>query len=262
MLYLTIFAKNLKQQTLYRSEFLLSTVGALVSLYVQIAIWQALLAQGAAGSPLGLQAMTAYVIMAYLMRRASEVHFSEVFAQKVNRGDIAIDLIRPVSLKKMLMSEQLSHNVSMIVFACLPVTVIAHMIWGIDVGTSPQMLSLFALSAALAIALLFYLEYIFGLFVFWVRNENYARQILRGLTTIFSGAFVPLWFYPQWLRRIGEFLPFSLMAFEPLQIFLATVSAQEGVVIVLRQLGWLLGLWLVERLVWHRIKANVFVQGG
>lgn len=262
MLYLIVFTKNIKQQMMYRSEFLLSSVGALLFIYVQIAIWQALLGQSPHLSPLGINAMITYIIVAYILRQASRTHFAVAFADKMNKGDIAVDLIRPVNIKNMMISEQLSENICIIVFSCLPVAVIAGFIWGFEFIAGLTMMLLFLISAILAIALHFYLDYTFGLLVFWVRNANHPRQLLGGLITIFSGSAVPLWFYPEWLRNIGMFLPFSLLAFDPIQIFLATVSTHGAMMIITRQIGWLFAIWLTERLVWSRIKNNVFVQGG
>ena len=262
MLYLTIFAKNLKQQTMYRSEFLLASVGSLLFIYVQIAIWRALLGQDAADTAVTISMMVTYVIVALVLQRVSRTYFPRDFKQKVTDGDISIDLIRPVGLKNMMMSQQLGENVCTLLFSCLPVAVVAGFIWGFEFAASPALLGLFVLSAIFAIALRFYAEYIFGLLVFWVRDDVYTRQISSGLMMIFAGAAVPLWFYPDWLRAIGTFLPFGLMAFEPIQIFLATVTVSQAFTIILRQVAWLLGLWLIERFVWSRIKHNVFVQGG
>jgi len=262
MLYFTIFAKNLKQQMMYRSEFLLSAAGSLLFIYVQIAIWRALLGQDAIASPVTLGAMVTYVIVAYVLQRLTRTYFSAAFKEKVNKGDIAIDLIRPVNVKNMLMSEQMGENLCIVIFSCIPVAIIAGLVWGFEFVASPVQLGLFLVSAILAIALRFYIEYIFGLFVFWTREDVYTRQLSSGLMTIFAGAAVPLWFYPDWLRAIGNFLPFSLVAFEPIQIFMATVTVNEALVILARQVIWLFALWLIERFVWSRIKNNVFVQGG
>jgi len=262
MLYAAVFAKNLKQQLMYRSEFVLSAVGSLLFVYVQVAIWRALLGQGAVDTPFTLNIMVAYIIAAFVLRRASRTYFPRAYAEKVNRGDIAIDLVRPVNVKNMMLSEQASENLCVVVFSCVPVAIISGFVWGFQLMAGPALLGLFVVSFFLAIALRFYVEYIFGMLVFWVRSEVYPRQLCEGLMLVFSGAAVPLWFYPDWLRAIGMFLPFGLMAFEPIQIFLATVSVGGALMILARQVLWLGILWLIERFVWGRIKNNVFVQGG
>ena len=257
-----VFSKSIKQQLMYRSEFLLSILGNMVFIYIQISIWRALLANGAGGGITSLAGMVTYVIVSYILRQASRTHFTRTFAVKVNRGDIAIDLIRPVSMKNMLIAEQLSENVCNIVLTGLPVAILAGFIWKIEFVISPLQLLVFGISAVLAVALSLYMDYISGMLVFWTRNEDYTRQMHSGLMTIFAGSAIPLWFYPEWLRAIGSFLPYRLIAFEPVQIFLGKVDLQGSLTIVLHQMLWLAVIYAIERLIWSRMKNNVFVQGG
>ena len=267
MLYGAVFVKNIRLQMMYRSNFLLNIVGSLMFVYVQVAIWQALIGQRPEVSPLGLSAMITYIVAAYTLRQAARTNFFHSFERKVSSGSIALDMIRPVNLKNVMIAEQLSENVISILFSCLPVVLVAGFVWGYDVSANPAQLALFAVAAIFAVAIKFYMEYIFAMLVFWTRDHVYAQsmptsQILSGLTTIFSGAVVPLWFYPEWLRATGMFLPFRLTAFEPIQIFLGTTDIAGALLILAQQLGWLGALWLIERFLWSQIKRNIFVQGG
>jgi len=257
-----VFVKNVRLQMMYRAEFIFTILGSLLSIYVQIAIWQALLAQSPELSPIPINAMITYVIIFYVIRQASHTNFFSVMAQKVNRGDIAVDLIRPVNLKNMLLSEQASENVCTIIFSIAPVAVLASVFWGFELLASPAALAIFIPTAILAIILTFYITYIFSLLIFWTREQVYPRQICGGLLLIFSGSAVPLWFYPQWLQTLGMFLPFRLMGFESIQIFMGLLDIQQAVMVLAHQILWLGGLWLLERFIWSRIKNNVFVQGG
>ena len=257
-----VFSKSIKQQLMYRSEFLLSILGNMVFIYIQISIWRALLANGAGGGITSLAGMVTYVIVAYILRQASRTHFTNAFSKKVKRGDIAIDLIRPVSMKNMMIAEQLSENVCNIVLTCLPVAILAGLIWKVEFVISPLQLLVFAVSVVLAVALSSYMEYVTGMLIFWTHNETSAKQMHGGLMTIFAGSVIPLWFYPEWLRAVGQFLPYRLVAFEPVQIFLGKVDLQGSLTIVLHQMLWLAGIYIAERIVWNIIKTNVFVQGG
>jgi len=262
MVYWAVFVKNVRLQLQYRGEFLLAILSSLLGIYVQIAIWRALLGQSPELSPIGINAMIAYIIVFFVIREASYTRFFATMHEKINRGDIAIDLIRPINMKNMLLSEQASANVCSIIFSVLPVAILAGLMWGFELFIGIQLLLIFIPSLILAIALTFYCQYVFSLLIFWTRDQVYPRQITGGLLLIFSGSAVPLWFYPDWLRRIGEFLPFRLMGFETIQIFMGMLDTSQAARVVLLQMLWLGGLWLVERFLWGRIKNNVFVQGG
>jgi len=264
MFYYAVFQKNLKLQLMYRSEFLLNIVGALLFIYVQISIWQALLQAEIVGDGVAitLSQMVTFVIVSYLLRQASNTNFTTAFDRKINEGNISIDLIKPVNLKNVMFSEQASHNLCIIIFACIPVAIISHFVWGTTFDIGSLELLLFMFSLILAIALRFYIEYIAGLLIFWTRDPVYTRQIFGGLMLIFSGATIPLWFYPYWLANIARFLPFRLVAFEPIQIFLGQVGVTGALIIILQQVLWILAIYGLERFVWYKIQQNVFVQGG
>jgi len=262
MLYWAVFVKNVRLQMMFRSNFLLSIAGSLLFVYVQVAIWQTLLMHRPDVSPVGIYAMITHIIISYALREASRTAFARAFDSKVNKGSIALDLIHPINPKNMMIAEQVSNNVRSILFTVIPMAVVSWFVWGFEVAANPAQLGLFAASAIFAVMLAFYIEYIFGMLVFWTRDYVYTSQLLSGLRSVFAGAVVPLWFYPEWLRTIGYFLPFRFMVFEPIQIFLATVSIEESVHILVWQAGWLVVLWVIERFIWSKIKNNIFVQGG
>jgi len=247
---------------MYRSEFFLNIIGTLLFIYVQISIWCALLPSYATDAIVGSGQMVTFVIVSYLLRQASRTYFTRAFETKINHGNISIDLIRPISLKFMMFAEQLSENLSMILFACIPAAIISGFVWGIELVVGIPNMLLFGLSVLLAITLQFYIEYIAGMCVFWTRDSVYTSQALGGLILIFSGSTVPLWFYPDWLNIVGLFLPFRLMAFEPIRIFMGHADLSGAIEIIAHQALWIVGLYVLERLVWREIQNNVFIQGG
>ncbi len=79
---------------------------------------------------------------------------------------------------------------------------------------------------------------------------------------LFSGSFVPLWFYPDWLYAISACLPFRLIFFEPISIFLGRYAVEDMLQIVLLQLVWLAVLYAAGVWVWSKAQTKVMVHGG
>ena len=123
-------------------------------------------------------------------------------------------------------------------------------------------LSLFLISAMLAIILMFYIDYVFGLAVFWVKNGTHMAFIVYGMFTIFSGVTIPLWFYPAALAKVCDFLPFKLVSFEPISIFLGRYDPAQVWGIIFLQLLWIGFFFLIERLIWRSVQRLMFIQGG
>ena len=260
-MYSLIFQKTMHRVLTYRSEFFIGIIGSIFYVYVQVSIWRALLSTGMGGD-ISLQEMVTYVIIAFAVRGMTHSDMSYIMSDKIKTGQIAMDFIRPIHLIGYQFAEQLSTNCIKMLTQVMPALILSAVAWGFMGPASVVHLLFFIISLVFSVLIMFYLEYIFGLLVFWAKNGTYTDFIMGGLFTVFSGATIPLWFYPEWLRRICDVLPFRLITFEPLQIYLGRLTPDGAFRVLLLQLLWLVFLAVLERLIWSRVQNLVFVQGG
>ena len=248
---------------MYRAEFFLKIAGNILFIYIQVCIWQSLLgAESGMAAQVSIQYMSTYIIIANIFRQLTRTSFGNVFYNKVSKGDIAVDFVRPINLKFYWFAEQLSEHICTIIFSCVPVLVISVLLWGAIAPSSALQILQFSLSAVFAITLAYYIEYIAGLIIFWTKDNVYSRQIVGGLKTIFAGSFIPLWFYPDWLYSLARVLPFRMLTYEPIQIYLGRLDVTEAWNVLFLQLFWIAVFYALERMVWSRIKKAVVVNGG
>jgi ABC-2 type transport system permease protein len=261
-MYLALLSRTFRLQFQYRGETFFRIAGNIIRIYIQVCIWAALLGvSGAADGDVTLPDMVTYVAAAFVLRTLTRTTLAHKLADRVRDGSVAVDLIRPVPLIGYMFFEQLSENLFALVFSGLPVIIVSCAFWGL-VLPSALNLALFILSALLAVLLMFYIEYIFGLFVFWIKNGTHMVMLVGGLFTVFSGATVPLWFYPPALAAVCEWLPFRLIAFEPISVYLGKYDAWQALRVILLQLVWAAVLIVSERLVWRAVQRRMFIQGG
>lgn len=235
-------------------------VGNLLRVYIQVCIWTALLKSGSKDT-VSLQDMVTYTIVAYIFSKITHSNVCAKLSQKVRSGTIAMDLIRPISLKWYLFFEQLSDNIFNLLFVAGPVVILSALVWGIVVSDITYLI-LFVISTVLSVLLAFYFQYVIGLFAFWVKDGTYTRMITEGLLEVFSGAIIPIWFYPSILKNICDWLPFRLIVFEPIAIFLGKYPLPECTNLIGLQLMWIFIFVLFEKFIWHRIQKEIVVQGG
>lgn len=259
-MYWSLMVCNFKQQFQYRGSLYLSIIGQFTWLYIEVSIWTALLKNGVSDGR-DLAMMVTYVLISMLIRSITYNNIAGVIGEKVRSGTIAIELIRPVSLKWFLFYQQLSQNTFSTLFIGAPVVFAGVLIWGASI---PGFMNgcLFLISLVLSIILSFYFQYIMGLFSFWAKDGTCSRMMASGLRTIFSGSTVPLWFYPEFLRNICNILPFRLMFFEPMAIYLGDYRLSGAFRILGLQLIWILIFFLAERFIWFKIQNSITIQGG
>jgi ABC-2 type transport system permease protein len=97
---------------------------------------------------------------------------------------------------------------------------------------------------------------------FWFLTTFHFNWAIGALTTLFSGAFLPLWFFPDGWATVAKLLPFQFLGFVPAATWMGELTGTDlrstiGVGIIWS--GLLLSL---TRLLWDRATQQLVVQGG
>lgn len=247
------------QQFQYRESVFFQFAGTFMWVYIQLCIWRALLEYQGAGRT--FEEMVVYVLVTQIIHLLCDSRVAMNLAEKVRTGDIAVDMIRPVSLKWYSFWEQFSSNLFRLLFTGCPLIVLSVFLWPAAELRAVNV-ALFAAGTGLAVVLNFYFLYTVGLLAFWFKDGTYARMLCNGLMTLFSGRQIPLWFYPAPLYAVCRLLPFRFMVYEPAAILLGEYTAEEALAVVVMQMAWTAVFWAGERMLWHKVQRQIEVQGG
>ena len=79
---------------------------------------------------------------------------------------------------------------------------------------------------------------------------------------IFSGALIPLVFFPGWLQSVAAILPFQGMISTPALTYLGRLDAPTTALMIGLQAAWAIGLILLGRLAWRGAVKAVTINGG
>ncbi len=259
-MYSYLLRRTFQLQFQYRGNMWIGMLGSILRVYIQVAIWTALLSAGAVNG-VTLSDMITFTILSLALRMLTRFDASYIVSDKVQSGAIAIDFIRPINLRNYMFFEAMSDNFFSLCFNGAPIMIIAALAWGMNAPDLAN-LGLFFVSLALGVALMFLYDYIWGIMVFWIKGPATSNMIAYALFTIFSGATIPLWFYPGWLANVCAYLPFRLVTFEPIAIYLGKYSFEQSLAIIGSQVIWVGVFFLLERLIWSKLQKTVFVQGG
>lgn len=243
----------------YRESIFFQFIGQLLRLYIQISIWKVLLQFRQ--EDMTFEEMVVYTTASLIFWLLTQSEVTSSLSEKVKSGSIAIDLIRPINLKWYTFWEQLSSNLFSLLFVGLPIVVIVGFVWPFA-KLQPESCLLFVVSCGLAVVLSFYFQYVIGLLVFWFKDGTYGRMLIGGLMEIFSGKTIPLWFYPLFLNKICQVLPFRFMVYEPIAILLGKYGRMDAFFIMGMQILWIAVFWTVEKCIWHKVRVQIEVQGG
>ncbi len=261
------FMKNTIQSSMaYKFDTFLRLFSGILFMFIQVSIWRALF-KGATEVGTGMGAVTinemiTYAIISTLMSVIISSDAVERIGEKIRSGEVSIDLIRPINFLIYIFSETIGSMGFRVVFEIIPLSILGISLWGISYPSIHNAL-LFSVALINGMLLYFLLAYIMGLLAIWyMTTAGFFNQIVNSLIRLFSGAFIPLWFFPKTLLGISNFLPFRLIYFTPLSIYLERIEYTESIKLILLQLLWIGILIVIQRIVWRKGIKRIVIQGG
>lgn len=91
-----------------------------------------------------------------------------------------------------------------------------------------------------------------SLLAFWIENTYGIRFTMRVIMEVIGGAIIPISFFPAVLQRIFFLLPFPLLIYFPMNIYLGKISNCEIYIEFLKEIGWITGLLILNLIIWKR----------
>ncbi len=251
------------QETIaYRVAYLVNMASTVITYFVIFLIWAAVYSGRSDVGGYQWAEMKSYLIISLFMSALVSGSSEFRISRQIRSGNIAVELMRPVDFQKANLAITLGKSASegvLVGIACLAFALFSG---GGVVPPTALAWAGFAAGVAVAFATKFLLIYLFSLFCFWTNSLMGLSWLRRGLTDFFSGALVPLAFFPLWLLELANWLPFRNIVWVPASAFTGRLAGHE----LIRALGigvvWVFALWLLCRFVWSRAMRKVTIQGG
>lgn len=229
-----------------------------VTTVVMLAVWRALLQDGADTEGLRADQVLTYLLLSTLL--SEQLNIVSPASTAFWEGTLANRFTRPLSVVSQLVAETVGRWLPNLIFFSLPMALLSPLL---GVSLRPASLSAtlcFLLSLLLAIGLGFSMDLLFAALALYIPNAGWMALYLRNaFFTLFSGALIPFRLLPWGLGRLLELLPFGSLASAPLTLF-------TGMADPLRTLGlqllWNLVLWPFALWFWHRSEERMVAYGG
>jgi ABC-2 type transport system permease protein len=183
------------------------------------------------------------------------------FAERVRSGDIAIDLVRPVSLWARSLAERFGAALYYALARGAIVFAAALLIFRPALPRAPELLWL-ALSLPLGVAVGGLLAFAAQSSAFWIENPRGAVQALTLLLWFFGGTMVPLDFYPPPLRAVSDVLPFRAAIYTPVALATGKLTGASLAFALAHQLAWTALLVAAAGALERRGLRRLIAQGG
>jgi ABC-2 type transport system permease protein len=259
--YKEIALTTLKEETVYRTEFIVSFICTAITLSVWFFMWSAIFKANGYEALKGftLPMMLTYVSVNAALRFFNRSAVEYWLEDDVRTGFVSILMTKPVSYPIYYLFRDIGRLFFSIITRSIPILIIASVFIGISLPASP----VFFVSVVLSFFINFLLLFLTGLSSFWSAGSiwgiRYSRIIISDLM---SGSMIPIILFPDWLRQIAYLLPFQSIYSTPLLIYIGQTSGYGIITSMLSQVAWIAILSAVVFVVWKSAEKKTVSQGG
>lgn len=248
---------------IYRLDFWVRLISSVIMMYATYSLWDILYAQNPDAFGMSREQMTTYgvlgMMLAPLLDSAAFVQF--YIGEQVRSGVLELDLMKPLNFIFHMFSRHLGLFFVQLLFQTLPAFLFAYFFLEFGLPPTFGLTLVFIFSLFVGFLIFFAVSLLIGMLsIVTLKIDSYTWAYFS-LIRFASGQFVPLWMYPPLLAAVVSFLPFKSVYFIPMSIYIGA-GQDDLATLLLSQLAWLLGLFLLVQLFWLRVQRRVTVQGG
>lgn len=230
----------------------------LLRVVVLLAIWRIILAGRGPVEGLTLSAVLTYTLIAEVFgpQLAPRTNLEGAFWE----GSIVGRMLQPLDLFGLFTAEASGKWLFELCVFSIPLLLLAPLLGVQPLPASLPAAGLFIISLLLGISVGLALDFIFGALLVLLQLPLWAiSQIRAALTTLLSGALLPLALLPSAVGRVFAWLPFASMASAPLQIY---IGAGDALLLIAIQIAWSLALWPLAHWLWQIGRERMVSYGG
>ncbi len=246
----------------YRLSLATGILTGLVRILVLYYIWRVVYQGESVLQGFTLQEMTTYLFVSFVLRNFYSFQTETSISSKIRDGSVSFELIKPLNYQMARFAESLGSVVVEGVLIGIVVATVGWIAFGMSGPATPVAAAAFVASLVLSLMINFAICFLVGLVSFWSTSVFGIVNSKRLIVEFFSGALVPLAFFPAWLRTIAQWLPFRGIVSTPVIIYLGQVSGERMWAELAVQAAWIVVMWLAGAAVWRLATRRLEVNGG
>jgi ABC-2 type transport system permease protein len=180
----------------------------------------------------------------------------------VHQGEIANDLLKPMSLFSFWLAQDLGRALVGFFLRGLTIMIIYAFIFDITYPTSIIQWLALALTLVLSWLISFSYRFLVNLSAFWSPDARGIGRLAFIIVMFFSGFLMPLRFFPDWVQTLAYFTPFPHMLNTVVEIYLGVLTGSSLVLALLAQVAWVIGLVVLCQWVLRLGTRRLVILGG
>jgi len=246
----------------YRFGFLFTIVGNIIYLGVAYYLWKSIYQYSDTIRGLTFNETFLYVGLGSAIFILLKTYADWFIHYEIREGIIANYLTKPLDFQLYNLFANLGSLLMNLTAITLPTTILLVFVFKVKVVSGPG-LFLFPLSLLLAFLISFSIDYFIGLMGFYSESVWGLSTTKEILVTVFSGALIPLQFFPETMQKVLFWLPFQAIYHTPIMMITKPdQSLNIFLPMMAVQLAWAVILFIAARLFYNQAIKVLRIAGG
>lgn len=253
---------SMKNQITYVAQSWASFVVSIMEIIAFYYLWNAVFDGNYSMNNMTFSQIITYIILARILYMQMGWGINLSISDMIQTGKISMKLLSPVDFQLSMYMSRIGDFLTSVLVQGLSTFIISIMLFKIASPHSILNILYFVVSLIFSLTIAFLIEFGIGLLTFYT-SSGWGLQFMKGaIISFFSGALIPLSFFPDRLRRLTEFLPFKDIIYTPISIYMGVISNNQIIGALFFQVAWIIALLFITRLFFRVAIRNVTIQGG
>ena len=260
--YLAVIRASYMIGLVYRFGFLFAIFGNIVYLGVAYFLWRSIYQHSATIRGLTFNETFIYIGLGSAMFILLKTYIDWALHYEIREGIIATYLIKPINLGLYMLSIGLGSVLMSLTAITIPTILLLVFVFRVDFTWGPG-LFLFPVSLFMAFLIGFNIDFFIGLLGFYTDSVWGFGTTKDILVAVFSGALIPLQFFPDPIQNILLWLPFQAIYHTPLMMVTRPDQGWEVFLPALSvQFMWVIILFAATQLFYNQAVKVLRIGGG
>ena len=233
---------------------------------MNLLLFRAFYQNGTNSFPMTFEQLSSYIwLQQALLAMFMAWYFDNEIFDSITSGGVAYELCRPCDLYTMWFVKNIAVRLSRTVLRCMPILLVAACLpapFGIILPPDLWRAVLFLVSLILGFLVLVAFGMLIYISAFYTLSPMGIRILAVSGIEFFTGAIVPIPFFPEWMQKLMYALPFGSMQNTPFLIYVGQISGSEALLRIGVQIVWLAAMVGIGQILMKRALKKVVVQGG
>lgn len=183
----------------------------------------------------------------------------------IKTGNLSYELCRPQDLYFMWWARMYGDRLSKVVLRFLPILCIALILpnpYNLNLEISLYRFLIFIIIFILSSILITSLSVLYHVICIFTLDDRGIINIFMVIADILSGSFVPVPFFPTFIQKINNYLPFRYISDFPFRFYVGDINFNECYISIIVQIIWIFILMITGKILMKKALKKAVIQGG